>query len=144
MIWKGGYWQLVIMDVRLCHVLDLKDEAIFHNPNPINVTFYDMKKFDQVNPVIGKLAAQVKASKLTEQEINQKLLDNFEADTMQAKLDQLKYGSPDDDDDDDDDKKGPGGTPDGRPVLPKTPLDDVDDLQKRLDRPRGSSTCITS
>ena len=132
------------MDVRLCHALDLKDEAIFHNPNPINVTFYDMKKFDQVNPVIGKLAAQVEASKLTEQEINQKLLDNFEADTMQAKLDQLKYGSPDDDDDDDDDKKGPGGTPDGRPVLPKTPLDDVDDLQKRFDRPRGSSTCITS
>ena len=97
------------MDVRLCHVLDLKDEAIFHNPNPINVTFYDTKKFDQVNPVIGKLDAQVKASKLTEQEINQKLLDNFEADTMQAKLDQLKYGSPDDDDDDDDDKKGLGG-----------------------------------
>ena len=29
-----------------------------------------MKKFDQVNPVIRKLAAQVKASKLTEKEIN--------------------------------------------------------------------------
>ena len=41
-----------------------------------------MKKFDQVNPVIGKLAAQVKASKLTEQEVNQKLLDNFEADQI--------------------------------------------------------------
>ena len=52
------------------HALDLKDEAIFRNPNPINVTFYDMKKFDQVNPVIRKLAAQVKASKLTEKEIN--------------------------------------------------------------------------
>ena len=45
------------------HALDLKDDAIFRNPNPLNVTFYDMKKFDQVNPVIGKLAAQVKASK---------------------------------------------------------------------------------
>ena len=52
------------------HALDLKDEAIFRNPNPINVTFYDIKKFDQVNPVIRKLAAQVKASKLTEKEIN--------------------------------------------------------------------------
>ena len=30
--------------------LDLKDQAIFRNPNPINVTFYDMKKFDLVNP----------------------------------------------------------------------------------------------
>ena len=89
------------------HALDLKDEAIFCNPNLINVTFYDMKKFDQVNPVIGKLAAQVKASKLTEQEINQKLLDNFEADTIQARLDKLKYGSPDDDDGDN--KKGLGG-----------------------------------
>ena len=81
------------------HALDLKDEAIFCNPNPINVTFYDMKKNDQVNPVIGKLAAQVKASKLTEKEINQKILDNFEADQLQLRLDKLKYG------DDDDDKK---------------------------------------
>ena len=41
------------------HSLDLKDQAIFRNPNPINVTFHDMKKFDLVNPVIGKLATQV-------------------------------------------------------------------------------------
>ena len=60
-----------------------------------------MKKFDQVNPVIGKLAAQVKASKLTEQEVNQKLLDNFEADQLQARLDKLRYGGPDDSDDGD-------------------------------------------
>ena len=86
----------------------MKDNPIFCNPNPINVTFQDMKKFDQVNPVIGKLAAQVKASKLTEQELNQKLLDNFEADTLQAILDKLKYGSPDDNDDDDDNKKDRG------------------------------------
>ena len=30
------------------HSLDLKDEAIFCNPNPINVTFHDMKKFGLV------------------------------------------------------------------------------------------------
>ena len=47
------------------HSLDLKYQAIFRNPNPINVTFHDMKKFDLVNPVIGKLTTQVKASKLT-------------------------------------------------------------------------------
>ena len=51
------------------HSLDRKDEAIFHNPNPINVTFHDMKKFGLVNPVIGKLAAQVRASKLTDYEL---------------------------------------------------------------------------
>ena len=56
------------------HLLDLKDEAIFHNPNPINVTFYDMKKFDLVNPMIGKLSTQVKASKLTDYQLTKKNL----------------------------------------------------------------------
>ena len=55
------------------HSLDLKDQAIFHNPNPINVTFHDMKKFDLVNPVIGKLAIQVKASKLTDYQLTLKI-----------------------------------------------------------------------
>ena len=46
------------------HSLNLKDEAIFCNPNPINVTFHDMRKFDLVNPVIGKLAIQVRAKQI--------------------------------------------------------------------------------
>ena len=54
--------------------LDLKDQAIFCNPNPINVTFHDMKKFDLLNPVIGKLASQVQASKLTDYQLTKKLL----------------------------------------------------------------------
>ena len=54
------------------HSLDLKDEVIFRNPNPLNVTFHDMKKFDLVNPIIGKLASQVKASKLTDYETTKK------------------------------------------------------------------------
>ena len=54
------------------HGLDLKNEAIFHNPTPLNVTFQDVKKFDLVNPVIGKLATQVKASKLTDYELGKK------------------------------------------------------------------------
>ena len=65
------------------HSLDLKDEAVFHNPNPLNITFHDMKKFDLVNPVIGKLATQVKASKLTDYELTKKLL-------MQGEIDQLQ------------------------------------------------------
>ena len=72
------------------HALDLKDEAIFCNPNPINVTFYDMKKFDQVNPVIGKLAAQVKASKLTDYELTKKFLQQGGVDELQQRLDNLK------------------------------------------------------
>ena len=108
----------------------------FCNSNPLNATFYDMKKFDQVNPVIGKLAVQVKASKLTEQEVNQKLLDNFEADQLQARLDKLRYGRPDDSDDDDN-KKGPGGMSGGTPVKVSS-LDDEEELQRRLDRLRGN------
>ena len=31
----------------------LKEDAIFRNLNPLNITFHDMKKFDLLNPVIG-------------------------------------------------------------------------------------------
>ena len=55
------------------HSLDVKDEAVFRNLNLINITFHDMKKFDLVNPVIGKLTNQVKASKLTDYELKKKI-----------------------------------------------------------------------
>ena len=74
------------------HSLDLKDEAIFRNPNQINVTFHDMKKFDLVNPVIGKLATQVRASKLTDYELPKKILNQGEIYKLQLRLDALKYG----------------------------------------------------
>ena len=106
------------------HALDLKDESIFRNPNAFNVTFYDMKKFDQVNPVIGKLAAQVRASQLTDKELNQKLLDKFEADQIQARLDRLRYGDQNDDDDDED------GPPEGGTPGPTTGVTD-EELEKR-------------
>ena len=113
------------------HALDLKDESIFRNPNAFNVTFYDMKKFDQVNPVIGKLAAQVRASQLTEKELNQKLLDKFEADQIQARLDRLRYGDKNNDSDDDDNSGGPeGGTP-GRQIS-------QEELEEKLARLRGN------
>ena len=69
------------------HALDLKDQAIFRNPNPINMTFDDMKKFDLVNPVIGKLASQVQASKLTDYQLTKKLLQHGEIDESQLRLD---------------------------------------------------------
>ena len=65
------------------HALDLKDEAIFCNLNPINVTFSDMKKIDQINPVIGKLASQAKESKLIDYKLTKKLLEKGEADELQ-------------------------------------------------------------
>ena len=48
------------------HALDLKNAGIFQNPNPLNLTYRDVKKFDLQNPIIRKLPTQVKASKLTE------------------------------------------------------------------------------
>ena len=41
-----------------------------------------MKKFDLVNPVIGKLAAQVRTSKLTDYQLTKKILEQGETDKL--------------------------------------------------------------
>ena len=120
------------------HSLDLKDQAIFRNPNPINVTFHDMKKFDLVNPVIGKLATQVKASKLTDYQLMKKLLEQGEVDKLQLQLDALKYGVNKDDDDDENKRvRGGGGDDDGAPgpgpPPPRTKQQEIDDIVRKLD-----------
>ena len=110
------------------HSLDLKAEAIFCNPNPINVTFHDMKKFDLVNPVIGKLTTQVNASKLTDYQLSKKILEQGEVDKLQLRLDSFKYGiNKDDDGDENRGGRGGGGgggddgTPGPGPPPPRTP-----------------------
>ena len=92
--------------------MDLKDEAVFRNPNPLNITFHDMKKFDLVNPVIGKLVTQVKASKLTDYELTKNLFMQGEIDQLQNRLDRLKYGKND---------SGGGDSGDGGDGGPGTP-----------------------
>ena len=124
------------------HSLDLKDEAVFRNPNPLNITFHDMKKFDLVNPVIGKLATQVKASKLTDYELTKNLLMQGEIDQLQNRLDKLKYGKHDsgsggDSGDGNDD--GPG-TP-GSGLL--TPQQKINEITKRLDKLRGNKNEVS-
>ena len=120
------------------HALDRKDEAIFRNPNPVNVTFHDMKKFDLVNPVIGKLTSQVRASKLTDYELTKKLLEQGEIDKLQLRLDALKYGINKDDDDDEDGETGRGGGGGGGddgtpgPNFRKTPQQEIDEITRRL------------
>ena len=44
------------------HAMDTKYAAIMQNSNLLNLSFHDVKKFDLQNPVLGKIAAQVKAS----------------------------------------------------------------------------------
>ena len=104
------------------HSLDLKEEAVFRNPNQINIMFRDMKESDLVNPVIGQLASQVKASKLTDYELTKKILQKGEVDESKLRLDKLKYRIPKDDDDDDTKPRvsgSSGGTADP-PRPPKT------------------------
>ena len=133
------------------HSLDLKDEAIFCNPNPINVTFHDMKKFNLVNLVIGKLAMQVKASKLTDYQLTKTILQQGEIDELQQRLDKLKY----------DVKKmmtmmmiiiiiiiiegevAAGGRRPGPPDPPTTPQQEMDDIVRRLDYLRGNTLDVS-
>ena len=117
------------------HSLDLKDEAIFCNPNPINATFHDMKKFDLVNPVIGKLASQVRTTKFTDYELTKKLLEKGEIDKLQLRLDALKYGINKDDGNEGGGGGRGGGGDDGTPgpLPPWTGQQEIDDISRRLD-----------
>ena len=86
------------------HALDLKNEAIFR----------DVKKFDLVNPVIGKLATQVKAIKLTDHELTKKILGQGETDKLQNRFDLFKEGLSDIINKDNDENTGSGGIGGGR------------------------------
>ena len=84
-----------------------------------------MKKFDLVNPVIGKLATQVRASKLTDYQLTKKILNQGEIDKLQLRIDALKYGI--NKDDDEYGRRGGGGgggdkgTPSPGSLPPRTP-----------------------
>ena len=97
-----------------------------------------MKKFDFVNPVIDKLATQVRASKLTDYELTKKILSQGEIDKLQLRLDALKYGI--NNDDDDEGRGGGGGSgggddgmPGPGPLPPRTPQQEMDEIVRRLD-----------
>ena len=109
-----------------------------------------MKKFDLVNPVIGKLASQVRASKLTDYQLTNKLLEQGEIDKLKLRFDALKYGINTDDDEDGETGSGrggggnggsDGGTPD--PPPPKTPQQEMDEIAKRLNFIRGNTPDVS-
>ena len=105
-----------------------------------------MKKIDLANPVIGKLATLVKASKLTDYELTKKILQKGEVDELQLRLDKLKYGIPKDDDDDT--KPGSGGGSCGAPGPgpsrpPKTPQQEIDEITQRLHRLSGNTLDVS-
>ena len=90
------------------HILDLKDSAIFRNPNPLNVTFRDVKKFVMTNPIIGKLAAQIKANKLSNEDLTKKILMQREVEKIKNKLAEIKKWRTRSTRLDDHDNSGPG------------------------------------
>ena len=90
------------------HALDLKDSAIFQNPNLLNVTFCDVKKFDMTNPIIGKLAAQIKANKLSNEDLTKKILMQGEVEKIENRLAEIKKWRTRQTGLDDDDNSGPG------------------------------------
>ena len=90
------------------HALDLKNAGIFQNPNPFDLNYRDVEKFDLQNGIIGKLATQVKASKLTEDQLTKRILMQDQISNIKNRLEEL--GKPINVNDNSDDETGaPGG-----------------------------------
>ena len=58
------------------------------NPNPLNLIFWDIKKIDIKNSVIGKLVSQVKASKLTNEQLTKHILAQDEIANIENRLEE--------------------------------------------------------
>ena len=74
------------------HALELTNKNTFNTPNPLEVTFKDIKKFDSQNPFIVYLISQIKDSKLADKKIkkyseNASLTKDIE---LKARLDKLQ------------------------------------------------------
>ena len=80
----------IFNNVIVRHALDLKNTGIFQNPNPLNLTFCDVQKFDLENAIIGKLAAQVEASKLTEDQLTKIILMRDQVSNIENRLEELR------------------------------------------------------
>ena len=72
------------------HALDSRHDGIFQNPNPLNLTFPNVKNFDLQNPIIRKLATQVKASKLSDYDLTKQFLAHTEIANIENRLEKLK------------------------------------------------------
>ena len=113
--------------------MDTKNAGFFHNPNPINLTFRDIKKFDLQNAIIGKIATQVKVSELTDEQLTKRILMQDDIIDMENRLEKLKppiniyYNSNDQAGGSGSGGRGDGGGDDCTPLRPPT-----DELTKRF------------
>ena len=78
-----------INDAIIRHALDTKDKHILANPNSLQATFKDIKKFDVQNHIIAKLLAQIETSKLKDKKIKQQL-GQLKDREIEARLSNLK------------------------------------------------------
>ena len=60
-------------DAIIVHALDTKDKRILVNPNPLQITFKDIKKFDAQNPTIDKVLTQIETKNLSDKKIKERL-----------------------------------------------------------------------
>ena len=99
------------------HALDRKNASVMQIPNPLNVTFRDVKTFDMQNPIPGKIATQIKESKLTEDQLTKKILMHDQISDTENRLAKLKRSIKMSSDSDDDEGcsagGGSGGSDDG-------------------------------
>ena len=122
------------------HTLDLKDSGIFRNPHPLNVTFRYVKKFDVTNPIIGKLAVQIKANKLSNGDLTKEIIMQGEVEKIQNRLAEMKKWRTRSTRLDDDDNSGPGagggrGSDDGGGGPPRP--SEIEELNSRLNAIRS-------
>ena len=104
------------------------------------MTFRDVKKFDMTNPVIGKLAAQIKANKLSNEDLTKKILLQGEVEKIENRLAKIKKwrtrGTRFDDDDNSGSGAGGGGGSDGGGGGPPRP-GEIEELNSRLNAIRS-------
>ena len=62
-------------DAIICHALDTKNKHILADPNSLQVTFKDIKKFDVQNPNTGKVLTEIETSKLSDKK-NQRTISS--------------------------------------------------------------------
>ena len=79
----------------LRRALDLKNNDLFRNPQPITLLFNDVERFHQQNPIIGKLASQINVSKLSNEDLTKRQLFQGEISKIEDRLYNLKYGKSD-------------------------------------------------
>ena len=108
----------------------------------MNVTFRDVKKFDMTNRIIGKLGAQIKANKLSNEDLTKKIIMQREVEKIQNRLAEIKKWRTRSTrlDDDDDDNSGPGagggrGSDSGGGGLPRP--GEIEELNSRLNATRS-------